>query len=162
MGQTTPNSSATILCVDDLEDNLMVRKLMLETFGYHVLTATNPPEALQMLETERVDLVLLDFRFPGFEDGKSLAQRIRLKWPEIKLLMLSGFPDIPATARDSVDAFAVKGANPAVFRDTLESLIHPGEQRTPATDAQKQNMELRKKRQELLDDARRSKTRDIA
>ena len=50
----------TILCVDDNEQALSVRKFMLETRGYRVLTAHTSADALEIFAAGNVDLVLSD------------------------------------------------------------------------------------------------------
>ena len=55
-----PDEKAVILCVDDEAIPLVLRKSVLEKFGYSVLTASSGAEALRLLELHRVDLVLTD------------------------------------------------------------------------------------------------------
>ncbi|HET9280438.1 MAG TPA: response regulator [Candidatus Angelobacter sp.] len=66
----------TILCVDDNEQALSIRKLMLETRGYRVLTCTNGNHALEVFKQGGVDLVLSDLQMPGL-DGATLVQKIK-------------------------------------------------------------------------------------
>src|SRR3954454_15510114 len=148
--------SATILCVDDVADNLMIRKMMLQSLGYRVLTATSPSEALSAIEAEGIELVLLDFRFPGHPDGEWLAKQIRAKRPNVRLVMLSGFPDVPGTAKESVDAFLVKGAEPMELRATLERLLGSSGKRPSISEVLDDNVKLRNKAKEAVDAARRS------
>jgi two-component system response regulator CpxR len=66
----------TILCVDDNEQALSIRKLMLETRGYRVLACTNGHQALEAFKLGGVDLVLSDLQMPGL-DGAALVQKIK-------------------------------------------------------------------------------------
>src|ERR1700756_3916204 len=66
----------TILCVDDNEQALSIRKLMLETRGYRVLTSTSGDHALELFKRGGVDLVLSDLQMPGL-DGAGLVQKIK-------------------------------------------------------------------------------------
>ena len=50
----------TVLCVDDERIGLRVRKIMLESRGYSVLTANNGDEGLKLFDTNHVDVVVLD------------------------------------------------------------------------------------------------------
>ena len=50
----------TILCVDDNEQTLSVRKFLLETRGYRVYTATNGNDAITVFSSTSIDLVLTD------------------------------------------------------------------------------------------------------
>lgn len=150
---------STILCVDDLADNLLVRKMMLETFGYCVLTATSPKEAIDVLEAEDVDLVLLDYSFPRSEEnGEWLARKVRERWPRTKTLMLSGYPEIPKSARESVDRFCVKGSNPADFRQAVFDLLQRRDNATAPEEVQARNKKLREETKRLLEEAQKKRS----
>jgi two-component system response regulator CpxR len=66
----------TILCVDDNEQALSIRKLMLETRGYRVLACSNGQQALDAFKQGGVDLVLSDLQMPGL-DGAELVDKIK-------------------------------------------------------------------------------------
>jgi len=66
----------TILCVDDNEQALSIRKLMLETRGYRVLACSNGQQALEAFKKGGVDLVLSDLQMPGL-DGAELVGKIK-------------------------------------------------------------------------------------
>jgi two-component system response regulator CpxR len=66
----------TILCVDDNEQALSIRKLMLETRGYRVLACTSGQQALDVFMQGGVDLVLSDLQMPGL-DGAQLVDKIK-------------------------------------------------------------------------------------
>lgn len=104
-----------ILCVDDNEQTLAVRKFLLETRGYRVLTAACAQHALEILEapdTGSVDLLLCDLIMPNV-DGSELVRRARAIRPGIPTLMISG--TIAQFDRGSeADAFLPKGACSAV------------------------------------------------
>ena len=55
----------SILCVDDEPVNLKLLEAMLEPRGYEVINVTNADSALEKIQSERVDLVLLDVMMPG-------------------------------------------------------------------------------------------------
>jgi CheY-like chemotaxis protein len=79
----------TILCVDDNEQALSIRKIMLETRGYRVKTCGNGDQALEMFRSGGVDLVLTDLLMPGL-DGGTLVQRIKEISPETPAILFSG------------------------------------------------------------------------
>ncbi|HEY2498445.1 MAG TPA: response regulator [Candidatus Angelobacter sp.] len=66
----------TILCVDDNEQALSIRKVMLETRGYRVLACSNGHQALEAFRQGGVDLVLSDLQMPGL-DGAELVNKIK-------------------------------------------------------------------------------------
>ena len=66
----------TILAVDDEEHILELLAYNLERDGYHVIKAETGEEALELLDKEKVDIVLLDWMLPGI-DGIEVLRRIR-------------------------------------------------------------------------------------
>ena len=79
-----------ILVVDD---DAVMRELLqyfLEEQGLSVSTASNPPEALQFLEHNAIDLVLSDLVMPG-GGGKFLIKSIQLTQPKLPVIVMSGY-----------------------------------------------------------------------
>ena len=60
----TMKAKKTILCVDDHEQSLSIRKLILETRGYRVIDCTSGEQALEAFRGGGVDLVLTDWSCP--------------------------------------------------------------------------------------------------
>ena len=98
----------TILCVDDNEQSLSIRKVMLETRGYRVISSTTAEEALELFKAGGIDLVLSDFVLPG-RDGQKLIEDIKNMSPQTPAILFSGkvkFYDRECRA----DLFLPKGA----------------------------------------------------
>jgi len=97
----------TILCVDDNEQALSIRKLMLETRGYRVLACNNGALALELFKQGNVDLVLSDLQMPGL-DGAELVEKIKQLSPMTPAILFSG--KIRVYDRDMrADIFLPKG-----------------------------------------------------
>ncbi|HKD79725.1 MAG TPA: response regulator [Candidatus Angelobacter sp.] len=97
----------TILCVDDNEQALSIRKLMLETRGYRVVACSNGHQALEAFKLGGVDLVLSDLQMPGL-DGAALVQRIKEISSTTPAILFSG--KIRVYDRDlHADVFLPKG-----------------------------------------------------
>jgi two-component system response regulator CpxR len=97
----------TILCVDDNEQSLSIRKIMLETRGYRVVTCTGGQEALERFKKGGVDLVLTDLTMPGL-DGNRLIEEIKRLSPHTPAILLSG--KVKLYDRDTkADVFLPKG-----------------------------------------------------
>jgi CheY-like chemotaxis protein len=79
----------TILCVDDHEQSLSIRKLMLETRGYRVIVCTSGEEALEVFRSGGIDLVLTDLMMPGM-NGDELAKHVKQVSPETPIILFSG------------------------------------------------------------------------
>lgn len=79
----------TILCVDDNEQSLSIRKVMLETRGYRVIACLNAEEALEHFKRGGIDLVLSDLIMPGV-DGHKLIDEIKNLSPSTPAILFSG------------------------------------------------------------------------
>lgn len=77
-----------ILVVDDENRYLRLLQINLATEGYEVITASNGMEAIDILTTKPVDLVLLDIVMPKM-DGIATCERIR-QFSNIPVIMLTG------------------------------------------------------------------------
>ena len=98
----------TILCVDDNEQALSVRKFMLETRGYRVLTAAASEQALELFREGGIDLVVSDLLMP-YMDGNELIRRMKDLTPEVPAILISG--SVKAFDRaNRADVFLPKGA----------------------------------------------------
>ena len=91
------NEKELILCVDDEENQLAVRKLVLEQAGYSVLTAGSGQQALDLLAGHPIDLVLSDHLMPGLT-GTELARQIKAQDPDLPVILISAVNEIPADA----------------------------------------------------------------
>ena len=83
----------TILVVEDDATALGLTVRMLRRLGYEVLTASSGTEALNLSATYRgrIDLLITDVIMPGF-GGQELSRRILVHRPELKVLLMSGYP----------------------------------------------------------------------
>ncbi|MGI9103162.1 MAG: response regulator [Terriglobales bacterium] len=97
----------TILCVDDNEQSLSIRKVMLETRGYRVVTCTNGTDALEEFRKGGVDLLLSDLIMPGL-DGHKLVEEVKNLSPQTPAILFSG--KVKIYERDMrADVFLPKG-----------------------------------------------------
>jgi CheY-like chemotaxis protein len=112
----------TILCVDDNEQSLSIRKVMLETRGYRVVTCASGEEALKVFENGGIDLVLTDLIMPGL-DGTELIARIKSISPHTPAILFSG--KIRIYDRDTqADVFLPKGMYaPAELLERIRLLL---------------------------------------
>ena len=78
-----------VLLVDDEEEFVETLAQRLEVREFDVITALNGAEALEQLEREDADLVILDLQMPG-EDGISVLRKIKELKPLVEVIMLSG------------------------------------------------------------------------
>lgn len=111
-----------ILCIDDEELGLRVRKIVLERAGYRVATAIDGPLGLSIFAQERVDLVVLDYSMPSM-DGGAVAQEMRRLRPEIPIILLSAYINLPPEVVRMVDCTMLKGDGPGVLLRTIKDLL---------------------------------------
>jgi signal transduction histidine kinase len=83
---------ATILVVDDDPDVRDIAVSGLRDFGYQVIEAENGYSALERLEHDRVDLVLVDVAMPGL-NGIETVRRARKTHPHLRAIFMSGYAD---------------------------------------------------------------------
>ncbi len=99
----------TILCVDDNEQSLSIRKVMLETRGYRVVTSHNGREALEIFRQGGIDLLLTDLVMPEV-DGNELIRRAKEVSPFTPAILFSGHTKFCA-GETYADLFLPKGAH---------------------------------------------------
>lgn len=84
---------ARLLIVEDDPDQLELRRLILEYAGHRVRTAADPRAALEAFVEFAPALVVMDLRLPRTEDGLSLIEALRQRFPEVRIVVLSGAED---------------------------------------------------------------------
>ncbi len=83
-------SGYTILLVDDNPEYLEATKLLLSHEGHSIITASNGPDALAILQKEPVDLLLLDYYMPGMT-GEEVVTQLRQFNPCIQIILQTGY-----------------------------------------------------------------------
>ena len=61
--------------------------------GFHILKATRISRALTILRNEKLDGMLLDVRLKGDEDGLEVLQEIHARYPALKVVVFTAYPD---------------------------------------------------------------------
>ena len=89
-----------ILVVDDDEVVRRSYRRSLQGLSRNVEAARDGEEALQTMEKNPFDVVLLDIRMPGM-DGMSVLRTIKQKWPESEVVIITGYPSIDS-AKEAV------------------------------------------------------------
>jgi DNA-binding NarL/FixJ family response regulator len=110
-----------VLIVDDQPRARRSLKALLATWGKvgNVSEAANGCEALRQAETHPLDLVVMDVLMPEM-DGLAAAREIKARWPDVKIVMLSMYPEYADEALSAgADAFVTKGESPRVLLERL-------------------------------------------
>ncbi|HSZ63298.1 MAG TPA: response regulator [Terriglobales bacterium] len=112
----------TILCVDDNEQALSIRKVLLETRGYRVIACKDGEVALEAFRRGGIDLVLTDLLMPGV-DGSRLIEEVKRLSPQTPTVLISGRTKI--YERETLaDVFLPKGLyEPAELLERIRQLL---------------------------------------
>ncbi len=113
---------AAILCIDDEPKGLTVRKMLLESQGYEVFTATSGREGLAIFARHRVPAVVLDYAMPEM-DGAQVAAALKRIDPAVKILLFSAYVNLPKEELRWVDDYATKGDHPKAFLAAVQQLL---------------------------------------
>ncbi len=114
---------ATILCVDDEEPGLKVRRILLESAGYNVLTASSGREGIKLFEKEKVDAVILDYWMSGL-NGVATARELRRIRQTVPIMILSAYGTILDEMLGVADVWIRKGEeDPEYLLEVLARLI---------------------------------------
>lgn len=112
---------ATVLCVDDSPDMLLICRTILEAGGFDVLTATDGNAALDLMAHRLIDAAVIDNRMPGMT-GIELARHIKNAHKNLPILMFSDSGPVPVS-NDSIDVFLNKKNGPRAMRDAVKFLL---------------------------------------
>ncbi len=103
-----------VLFVDDETNVLAGLSRILRKEAYDILTATSAEEALGLLESHSVDVIVSDEDMPGMS-GTELLACVARDYPEIVGIILTGHPTLPAALRaineGNVNQFFTKPCN---------------------------------------------------
>ena len=94
--------SEKVLLVDDEKEFLEIMSERMKTRDMEVTTATSAQQALEIIEKESFDAIILDFQMPGM-DGMDALKAIKAKKPELQIILLTGY----ATIEKGVEAMKI-------------------------------------------------------
>lgn len=122
--QLRPVHLKKIVCVDDNVLMLRVVESYLKSRGYCVVPCLSGKQALEVISKDAIDGVVVDYRMPAM-DGGEVAAKVRLRSPQMPIVMFSGDEGIPSTTLELVDQFVLKGqANDLLsIADSLDFLL---------------------------------------
>ncbi|WP_372982800.1 HD domain-containing phosphohydrolase [Marinobacter sediminum] len=156
-----------LLLVDDEENILRSLQRSLRNEPYEVKTARSGEEALTVMGSQRIDLIISDARMPGL-DGPTLLAKVKAQYPWCIRILLTGYTDITSTVKAINDGQIYRYIKKPWDDDELRLIIRQAlafqysERRRKALEqlTQKQNQEL----QELnanLEDRVKSRTAEL-
>jgi two-component system, response regulator, stage 0 sporulation protein F len=124
-----------ILVVDDEKEVTRSLEGFFSALGYKILGAFNGEEALEIIKTRRLDLILLDIRMPGI-DGRDVLKRVKKDNPTIKTIVFTAYGKQykDEVEKLGVDSFFTKPLNLSKLIETIQTLIGPDAAIKPPTE----------------------------
>jgi CheY-like chemotaxis protein len=110
--------SPTLLCID-FPQALELRKETLESHGYRVNIASSHHAAMKMLEESSVAAVLLEYKREGV-DTEAVACHIKQRFPNLPIILLSAYSEMPERILWLVDEYVMKSELPERLVPTIE------------------------------------------
>ncbi|MBC8316648.1 MAG: response regulator [Desulfobulbaceae bacterium] len=112
---------ARIMVLDDVYDAGILIKRILERKDHEVHTFTEEEDAIDFIKSNTVDLVILDIKLKKMSGVEVLAE-IKAVYPEIRVIMLTGYPTIE-TARQSLALGAQEYCVKPIDKEELEEKV---------------------------------------
>ena len=115
------SSQPLVLCIDDAEIALRVRKLLLANAGYRVLTAASGEDGLEIFKQNPIELVIAD-HFLTDKTGLEIAADMKELKPEVPILIVSAAAEAP-TGLEFADGFLSKGEGPDALLEAIAGML---------------------------------------
>jgi DNA-binding NtrC family response regulator len=115
-------ASATLLCIDDNPHLLELRKATLESYGYCIEVASSSYAAMEILKKAAVGAVLLEYKQQGL-DAEAVACHIKRQFPQLPVILLSAYSEIPERILWLVDGYVMKSELPDGLVRIVQSTI---------------------------------------
>lgn len=113
----------TILVVDDDDAIRMLIEMELTEEGYRVLTAANAQDALKLVKSEQLDLVVLDIRMPGMDGLEALPRILGLK-EGLKVILNTAYSQYQESFMSwAADAYIIKSADLSELKAKVKELL---------------------------------------
>jgi len=110
--------SPILLCID-FPQALELRKETLESHGYRVKIASSRHAAMKVLEESSVAAVLLEYKREGV-DTEAVACHIKERFPNLPIILLSAYSEMPERILWLVDEYLMKSELPERLVPTIE------------------------------------------
>ena len=118
-----------LLCISDEPSVLAMRRILLEAFGYRVLTADGG-KAVEILTRGPVDAAILDYQAPD-SNGELVAIQLKMVRPTTPLLMVTDdAATIPESIKNLLSAVVGRQGQPTALLRKIVALLDPPQSRS--------------------------------
>jgi len=118
-----------VLLVDDNDSVRVGLQMVLEHHEFEVVAATNVKDALQLISTQRFDVLLTDLHMPGAGDGLTVVSAMRHSNPAAVTVIFSGYPEMKEAAAAilmQADEILVKPLDPRTLVEIIQDRLKRG------------------------------------
>jgi len=117
----------TILVIDDDPDIVETVQMILSSKGYNIISASSGRQGIELLRTNRPDLILCDMMMEAIDSGMQTAQQIRQEHGDIPVFLLSSIAEMTAATTQIRDlgfnGIIQKPVDPARLAGTVQSML---------------------------------------
>jgi CheY-like chemotaxis protein len=122
-----------ILCIDDDNEALQLRRMVLERNGYDVVASSSSRNGLRIFAIGVADAVLIEYAMPEI-DGAAAAIAMRSLRSKVPLILYSAHPNVPEDVISLFDRFIIKGTSPHLLIAALDEFLAPTNGRKASPD----------------------------
>ena len=115
--------TAKVLLVDDEVDILAFSALAVEELGFECLKCQDPRKVLKMIDEQSPVLIVTDLNMPELS-GIELIEQIKQDHPQLPIVVITGYPDMGKTAKESVNTVLVKPFEISELQDCIKQIIN--------------------------------------
>jgi two-component system cell cycle sensor histidine kinase/response regulator CckA len=121
----TEGTRKTVLIVDDEPEIRRVIAVALSSHGYKTIESPSGSEALSRLQQagleHGIDIVITDIAMPDM-DGVTLAERLAERFPQTRVVLMSGFAEVPLSRIENLRSRWAFVAKPFSLRKLMEAV----------------------------------------
>lgn len=113
-----------VLVVDDEIEYQRVFSYLLKKNGYMVMSCSGGREALQILESNEIDLVMTDLKMPEM-DGVELVRQVKRRWEDVDLMVITAYGSIESAVeamKYGAAGYSIKNSDPEALLKDVERL----------------------------------------
>ncbi len=117
----------TVLVIDDDPDIIETVQIILSAKGYTIISASSGRQGIELLRTNRPDMILCDMMMEAIDSGMQTAQQIQQEHGDIPVFLLSSIAEMTAATTQirelGFNGIIQKPVEPARLAATVQSIL---------------------------------------